>query len=160
MFSQCAEVRRPQSAMISLPNGTRPLNGLALAQSTRITFSLSIGMTPDERITAIEQNLQQMHAAFDQYGRIHQQLAGQTRIYEAAVFALIASHPCPGTLAPVLADELAGVEAGTVAESNSEERLVGVQSAQRVLMQALAVAHSRLSDEPPTHAGQAGPVHD
>lgn len=100
-------------------------------------------MTSEERIEALEKTILGMQSAFDDYASIHQQLAGQARIYEAAVSALVAAHPQPELLRPVLVHELALVDASSVAISNSEERVVGVQSAQRVVMKALAACEAR-----------------
>lgn len=100
-------------------------------------------MNSEERIAALEQELLQLRVAFAETARIHQDIGGQARMYEAAVLALVLSHPQPDLLGPVLHEHLARIEAGAVAVSNTEEHLQGVQDAQNLLMLALSESVER-----------------
>jgi hypothetical protein len=64
-------------------------------------------------------------------------------MFQAAVLAVIVSHPRPDLLRPALNDHLARVDAGIVAESSSEEHLQGAQAAQKLLMLALSESEAR-----------------
>ena len=100
-------------------------------------------MKPEERIASLEQELSQLRSAFAEYSLIHQDIGGQSRMYEAAVLALVASHPRPDLLGPVLEEHLSRLEAGVVAVANTEEHLQGAQAAQEVLMFALSESVAR-----------------
>ena len=101
-------------------------------------------MTPEERIAALEQELAKLRAAFAETARIYQDIGGQSRMFEAAVLALVVAHPNPELLGPILHGHLSRIEAGAVAAAETEEHLQGVQNAQRVLMLALSEAEDRL----------------
>jgi hypothetical protein len=94
-------------------------------------------MNDQQRIAALEQELVQLRAAFAEYARTHQELGGQGRAFEAAIFALVASHPRPDILGPSLQDHLAKLEAGVVAQAETDEHLQGVQDTQAVLLATL-----------------------
>ena len=106
-------------------------------------------MTQEERIATLEQELLQLRSAFAETARIHQELGGEARMFEAAVLALVLSHPMPNVLGPVLHEHLSKLEAGVVAVSNTEEHLQGVQSAQNLLMLALSESLKRFHKQNP-----------
>jgi hypothetical protein len=94
-------------------------------------------MNQEERIAVLEKQLAELRAALAETALIYQDIGGQTRMYEAAVLALIASHPRPDLLAPDLHQHLARVEANAVAVAETDQHLQGVQDAQAVLNVAL-----------------------
>ena len=100
-------------------------------------------MTQEERLEALERELRQLQQNFAETARIHQELGGENRMYEAAIHALILAHPEPVLLKHFLEDHLSQVEAGAVAVASTEEPLQGVQHAQSVLMLAVSEAVSR-----------------
>lgn len=100
-------------------------------------------MNQEARIASLETALTDLRDAFAETARIHQELAGQARVFEAAVLALIASHPRPDLLGPHLARHLSRVEAGAVGAAETEEHVQGVQDAQAVLMLALSESNER-----------------
>lgn len=101
----------------------------------------------EERIAALEQDLARLRAGLAEDCRLaaeetrfHNDQAGNRRAFQAAVFALIESHPDPAKLEERLAWHLARVDAGIVATSESDELLSGYQNAQELLLVALRIA--------------------
>ncbi len=100
-------------------------------------------MNDEERISTLEADLASLRSALGTAEPVRQYLAGERRVYEASILALVLSHPRPDLLAPVLEDHLLRVEAGVAALSSVEEHLEGVHAAQKSLRQALAAALGR-----------------
>jgi hypothetical protein len=100
-------------------------------------------MNQEERVAQLEREIAKLKNDFEEYGRIAQDIGGSTRMFEAAVIALIASHPRPDLLASQLTDYLARVEAGIVHNSQAEEHLQGAQAAQTMLLDVLDDALQR-----------------
>lgn len=100
-------------------------------------------MTQEERIAALEKELVAFRGDFRETALIHQELGGQTRIFEGAVLALIASHPRPDLLAPDLHQHMARIEAGAVSAAETEQHLQGVQQAQSIVNIALGESLER-----------------
>jgi hypothetical protein len=101
---------------------------------------------PDDleaRIATLAGELAGLRAGIASAERTRQHLAGERRVYEAATLALVASHPQPHLLGPVLEDHLTRVEAGVVALSGLEAHLEGVHAAQKSLRHALSQAVER-----------------
>ena len=94
-------------------------------------------MSQEERIVALEKQLSELRASFAETALIYQHIGGETRMFEAAVLALIASHPRPDLLGPDLHQHLARVDASAVSAAETEQHLQGVQDAQTVLIVAL-----------------------
>ena len=100
-------------------------------------------MTQEERIATLEKELLTFRADFRETALIHQELGGQTRIFEGAVLALIASHPRPDLLARDLHQHMARIEAGAVSAAETEQHLQGVQDAQSIVNVALSESLER-----------------
>jgi hypothetical protein len=67
-------------------------------------------MNQKERISLLEKEIVKLKVDFQEYYRNNQSLGGQTRIYELAIVALIASRPCSNLLEPDLKDSLARID--------------------------------------------------
>lgn len=100
-------------------------------------------MTSEDRIATLEKELAKLRADFSEAIEIIQYLGGQDRAFEAAVLAVIATHPHPELLEPALNENLARTEAGIVHQSQSDAHLQGMQEAQNVLLAALKNALAR-----------------
>ena len=96
-----------------------------------------------DRLDDLENQIASLRADLKTFVNIHQYLGGQNRAMENTVLALVASHPRPDLLAPVLNEHLSRTEAGIVAESRTEEHLQGFQEAQKLLLLALDSSYER-----------------
>lgn len=99
-------------------------------------------MDAAQQIQALAAELARLRADFRKYDRALQQLKGIDRAFQAAVLALVATHPRPDLLAQGLREYLARLEASAVAVDVSDEHVRGVQQGQEVLLAALADAES------------------
>jgi hypothetical protein len=104
-------------------------------------------MSTDGRIHKLEQEIGILKDNFEQYAKTHQHILGESEAYRAAVIALIATHPDPDILAGQLHQHLSRPEAAAVFQSNSEERLQGLQAAQSYLLDVCDIAR-RLHRKP------------
>jgi hypothetical protein len=97
-------------------------------------------MDNERRLAVLELELAALKDNLREYAKIHQGLIGETQSYQAAVTALIAAHPDPDLLAVQLHQHLARPEAGAVFQSDTEERLQGLQTAQSYLLEVCSTA--------------------
>lgn len=104
-------------------------------------------MDNERRLAELEHELESLKDNLQEYTKIHQHIIGESQSYQAAITALIASHPDPDLLAEQLHQHLARPEAGAVFQANTEERLEGLQEAQAYLLEVCGIAQ-RLHRKP------------
>lgn len=102
-------------------------------------------MTPDERIAELENDLAKLRSDLAEVLGFIQYVGGESRAFQSAVLALIASHPQPHALAPDLKHHLLRTEASIVHGAQDERHVQGMQAAQTVLLAALDEALARSS---------------
>lgn len=93
-------------------------------------------MTPEERIQALEKDVAQLFQHLRQLNQAYQHSSGADIAFQQATLSMLTAAPPGGLLDELLNGGLAAVEAGTVHQSMSEERLDGLQEAQGAINQA------------------------
>jgi hypothetical protein len=103
-------------------------------------------MTPEARTEALETEVAKLRADLATIAHVLSSEGGKQAVFHDALVALITATPPNPVLEKILADRLARTEARSVAESNMEAYLDGVQSAQEYVQSGVAESRRLYAD--------------
>lgn len=90
-------------------------------------------MTPEERVAQLETKFVQMQTAYTEATDLMQHLGGSERVFQAAVLAMIQTHPNKAALLPALQEMVEKATNAVLFDSQSESHLKGAQDAREVI---------------------------
>ena len=104
-------------------------------------------MNTEDRVSVLEKESQQSRQVIERHQRAIELLSGKLEATQSALLAIVASHPDPKSLAPVMALYSQYLEANAVASHRTDRYLQAIQAfhnpVQKALEEALAAEDKR-----------------
>ncbi|MEX0961113.1 MAG: hypothetical protein WDZ63_17685 [Burkholderiales bacterium] len=94
-------------------------------------------MTSEERISALENQVAQMHASYQQAMDLMQFLGGSERVFQAAFLALIRKHPNKAEFRELLLDHVERSFVSVHFDAQNESHQQGAEGARNLIRLAL-----------------------
>lgn len=91
-------------------------------------------MTPEERVAQLEAKFVQMQTAYTEATDLMQHLGGSERVFQAALLAVIQTHPDKAALRPALLEMVERSSTAVLFGAQSESHAQGAQDARELIL--------------------------